>query len=210
MLKLSNKTKIYLLLLETGFVIFTLILGVFLVDTGDTKILAKNLLYQFASLFLNSFIYINIYTINKNFKISSILKFVIITLTFFSNLVLYHIPLKLFLNPEIFKIIDSVIDVLTVPFIYFYYKGFCVLSKDVINNITLFKKWNFLLIIKVILTVFSYIFTAIFNTNFIKDAIIQNGVIAIMALLLSFGSMIFVLVIGILEIIYIIKTAKAL
>jgi len=209
-LKLSNKTKIYLLLLETGFVIFTLILGVFLVDTGDTKILAKNLLYQFASLFLNSFIYINIYTINKNFKISSILKFVIITLTFFSNLVLYHIPLKLFLNPEIFKIIDSVIDVLTVPFIYFYYKGFCVLSKDVINNITLFKKWNFLLIIKVILTVFSYIFTAIFNTNFIKDAIIQNGVIAIMALLLSFGSMIFVLVIGILEIIYIIKTAKAL
>ncbi len=210
MLKLSDKTKIYLLLLETVFVIFTLILGLFLVDTGDTKILAKSLLYQFVSLFLDAFIFINIFTINKNFKVCSILKFVIITLTFFLNLFLYHIPSIYFLNPEFFKIIDSIIDVLTVPFIYFYYKGFCVLSRDVINNIDLFKKWNFLLVIKVILTVVGYIFTAIFNMAFVREAITQNGVVAILALLLSFGSLIFVLVTGILELIYTIKTAKAL
>lgn len=194
---LSEKKKVYLLLLETFFSFITILIAIAFVNRAETDFLATNIPYQIIGFILIACIYFVIATINKELKYAAILKI----LKTFINLSLVCFPQILLMNPALITTLKFIVSIIEIPFAYFFYKGFYTLVSQKTNNVVLANGWKKLLTFNIVLAVLNLIS----HVNNLLD-ISSISLVSIFALCVS----IFSCYIGILKLIYILKTAKEL
>ena len=201
MKSLSEKKKVYLLLLEIFFSFVTVIIATAFINSADTDLLARNIPYQITGFVLIAFIYFVIATINKEFKLAATFKISKTVISFVVNMIVACFPQMLIINPTVIATLKFVIPILEIPFAYFFCKGFYNLVSQKTNNIVLANKWKKLLSANVVLAVF----------NFISHIINPLDISSLpLVLLFALGVVIYSLYIEVLKVIYIIKTTKEL
>jgi len=207
---LTDKNKVYFLLLEIIFAFSTLVIASFFVEKIEPDFLARSLVYQITSFILTVFIYLNLSTINKKLKIAAILMISKFTINFAINLFTYHFASFLLMNSFFLDILKIIVRILEIPFVYFFYKGFSHLVSNKTGNNNLAKKWEKLLVANLILVILNLLTNIINYTNLKYDFFDILAQIPVVALLISLIFFVFAIVLIILEIVYVIKTAKEL
>lgn len=198
---LSEKKKVYLFLLEIIFSFVTVVIAAAFINIAETDFLASNIAYQTIGFILISFIYFIATTINKEFKLASVFKISQTAINFFLKVALACFPQILIINPTLIKIFEFIIPILEIPFAYFFCKGFYELVSQKTKNIILANKWKKILTANVILAILNFISHII---NFFEIASITP------VLLFALVVAIYSICIGILKVIYILKTAQGL
>ena len=204
---LSEKRKIYLLLLEKIFPIITVVIAGVFINGKDTDVLENSFIFQTLNLLITSFIYFNVGTLNNDLRIASILKIFKAGVNVIVNLILPNL-ISFFIFKYIFIDILEFVGILSaIPFAFFFYKGLSdfVLQKS--ENTTLANKWKKLLVPNIVLSVLGLIIH-------IKDlysgsiGLTENEGIAFIVLLISLLALSFTVYLMVIEIIYIFKTAN--
>lgn len=198
---LTEKKKVYLLLLETILSFATIVLVCFLVNKVKTDFLATNVPYQVVSFGLILFIYLVVATLNKQFKLASIFNILSCGINLCLNLGTKYFPQILFINPSIISILRCVCAIFGIAFAYFFCKGFYNLVSQKTDNIVLANKWKKLLPFNVIVAALNFI-TVIINILAIENLEFL--------LLFSLVGTVLSIYVGVCKLIYTIKTAKEL
>lgn len=198
---LSEKKKIYFLLLEVFFSFITIIIAAAFVNRADTNFLTRNIPFQATGFILITVIYFIVATINKGLKLAAVVKILKTFINFTLNLTLVCFPQILLINPMLIAILEFIIPITEIPFAYFFCKGFYDLVSQKTDDIVLANKWKKLLTANVILALFNFIAHIInsLDTSCLPLVLLFALVVAIYSLYIE-----------ILKIIYIIKTTKEL
>ncbi|MBO5358403.1 MAG: hypothetical protein J6A78_03690 [Clostridia bacterium] len=198
---LSEKKKLYFLLLEVIFSFITIIIAAAFVNRADTNFLARNIPFQATGFILITVIYFIVATINKGLKLAAIFKIFKTLISLVVSIIIVYFPEMLIMNPTIITVLEFIIPILEIPFAYFFCKGFYNLVSQKTNNIVLANKWKKLLTANVILAML----------NFISHIINLLDISSLPPVLLfAIVTAIYSLYIEILKVIYIIKTTKEL
>ena len=203
---LSEKKKVYLLLTEAILTILTLIVGVFLANKVEPDFLQTNIFYQIATFFIISFVYFNLSTINKKLCIAAILMISKMIINIIINFVLPNFTPIIIFGLFLTHLLGLVVAFLDVVFVIYFYKGLSNLASVKTKNKVLVQKWDKLLIANVVVSIYNLI---IYINGLYGNSIIPVDNTAI-TLLLTLAVSIYTIVLGILKIVYIIKTASAL
>lgn len=204
MKNLSEKKKIFLLLLETFFQFFTLFIAILFYGKIDSDFLSKNLIYQSMAFIIFSFVYFNLLTINKNLKMASILKFVVLVINLIISLILSLFPEVFLMNIYTLDGLKFVSAAIEIPFVYFLYKGLSCLVLEKSKNKILALKLDKFLTANLIMVICNFIASLI--TLFELDEVLLFDLSFI--LIVSSALVIFSVVLSVLKIVYIFKIAK--
>ena len=203
---LSEKKKVYLLLTEAILTILTLIVGVFLANKVEPDFLQTNIFYQIATFLIISFVYFNLSTINKKLCIAAILMISKMIINIIINFVLPNFTPIIIFGFFLTHLLGLVVAILDVIFVIYFYKGLSNLASVKTKNKVLVQKWNKLLIANIVVSIYNLI---IYINGLYGNSIIPVDNTAL-TLLLTLAVSIYTIVLGILKIVYIIKTASAL
>ena len=200
---LPEKKCIYLLLFEISLSLFIAVVIAIFAYGSDTNILQKSIFYQTVTFFITLFIYYNVSKINNALKIASFLIVFKTIINIIINVIFPKFMIFYFSLSNGFKILYSLLGI---PLAYFFYKGLEELVSKKTKNIVLANKWKKLLKLNLILSILNFIiciYDLYGNTEFFSENLIIYFLLS-----LVFGG--FAIYLGILEIIYLFKTAKEL
>lgn len=200
---LPEKKCIYLLLFEISLSLFIAVVVTIFAYGTDNNILQKNIFYQTVTFFITLFIYYNVSKINNALKIASFLIIFKTIINIIINVILPKLMIFYFSLSNGFKIIYSLIGI---PLAFFFYKGLEELVSKKTKNIILANKWKKLSKLNIILSILNFII-CIYDLYGSNEFFSKNLKIYFL-LSLALGG--FAIYLGILEIIYLLKTAKEL
>ena len=200
MKKINTVKSLYLLLIPKIIGILEVIFLLIFTDTNTIDDISSNSVFIIVNCLLAIIIYLNVTSLNKDFKKFAIFKSICILLDLFL-LALNQFSVILFLDLYLIESLRVLKIILCIPTVYYFYKGFYSLTKEKKSKIYIF--WKKFGIINVCLAIFSNIefLLSLFSTtaHFISQSIIFIILFGLVLPLLSF-------VLELLEIIYIIKT----
>ena len=203
---LSEKKRIYLLLVEVAFSIITVFIAAIFTNGSNADVLKSNVFYQIVSFLLSLFIYFNLSNINSELKIASYLRILKVTLNIIINLILPLLTPIIILSFSLSDVLEIIIVAFEIPFAFFFFKGFSILVSQKIKNISLANKWKKLMTASVVLSVLNLL--VFINNLYGGSAFFSENLIV--EFVLSFGITIIGLSLEVLKIVYIFKTAKNL
>ena len=202
MKKLSTTNSLYLLLaskiLSFSVAIFlALIMGKEALDFQQ-----NNIIFKLFDLILTIVVYINLATINEKFQKASVCGILYATVSVIS-IFIKNVTTTVFLGFNLFNINEIIIHIFNVLTVYYFYKGFCMLTQQYDNK--LYAVWKKLGIINLAISIISFLL--VFTSDVIVNFISQYFMIVLLLALL--GLALFV-VLYFTEFIYIIKTIKSI